>query len=164
MNDPMQRMPFHPMGQPNSMGSNNVGYEPGQLGWANPTVSKFFFQRAQYDALFGEMDERDRYRAPITFAITNMIIGTLGLMIVGAFMGGLAWAFWQVSWLLAIPLNAMLLYFFLWMAWVIYWRGPVTALIIHRGRRGASWKRLAWTDKYRARWFTDDYLAEKYGA
>lgn len=143
---------------------NNVGYEPGQLGYVFPLKAKIDFQVAQYEALYGEKDRQYLMDNPLLGAAMWMIIA--GPVMMGSFAVAIAliWGTIQVFWLIT-PIVALFLFgWWTWFGWLIYWKLPITAMIVHRGRGGELSNAFEWTDKWRARWNTEEYWAWKYGA
>lgn len=142
----------------------DVGYQPGQVGYAPPALAKADFQAAQYEMLYGQRDRERLMRSPLVFSAMWMVIA--GPVMMG---GGLvAWfmseAMLSYNWFFALPFVALMWGFFTWFGWVVYWRLPITAMIIHRGRGGPLAEHFGWTDKWRKHWRPEEYWSQKYGA
>jgi len=142
----------------------DVGYQPGQLGYAFPELAKADFQAAQYDALYGQRDRERLMRSPMVFSVMWMII--VGPVMIAAFtvFWFLSSAMFSYSWFFSLPFIALMWGFFVWFGWVFYWRLPITAMIIHRGRGGPLASHFDFSDKWRRRWGSDQRWAQKYGA
>ena len=160
-NDPLAQMNYFERYQ---RATKNVGYEPGQVGWAFPELAKLDFQVAQYEALYGERDRQLLMRSPLWGAVMWMMICG-SVMIAFAFVAvALIWVTVQVAWILTPIVAPIIIGMWVWFGWLVYWKLPITAMIIHRGRGEPFAHWYGFTDKWRARWNTDEQWELKYGA
>ncbi len=130
-----------------------VTYSPGDLGGVPAAFVDAELRAQQYAGLYGPAYREEAFNVlPLISAIFLGLMGILPLMgltyacVLLVQAGGWYGAGFAV--IFFVPIISTLIR-------VVFYRVPITAMIIHRGR-GYMWaSRLAWTDTYRRRWMSD---------